>query len=87
MFGKSSGEWTSRQQKDKTERVTGLGTRTREEGTVKWNQMTVLGLQSGGRHQTSLASLQGESHKQGRIKEGGFDRLALGGYPTLKYGL
>ena len=29
--GKSSGEWTSRQKKDKTENVTGLGRRTREE--------------------------------------------------------
>ena len=31
--GKSSGEWTSRQKKDKTERVTltGLGSRIREE--------------------------------------------------------
>ena len=38
--GKSSGEWTSRQKKkrkDETERVIGLGRRTREE-IVKWNQ-------------------------------------------------
>ena len=39
--GKSSGERTSRQKKDKTERVIGLGRRTREE-IVKWNQMTAL---------------------------------------------
>ena len=29
--GKSSGEWTSRQKKDKTERITGLGRKTGEE--------------------------------------------------------
>ena len=28
--GKSLGEWTSRQKKDKTERITGIGRRTRE---------------------------------------------------------
>ena len=44
--------------KDKTERVAGLGRRTREE-IVKWNQMTALRFQTGGRHQTSLASLWG----------------------------
>ena len=43
---------------DKTERVTGLGRRTREE-IAKWNQMTALRFQTGGRHQTSPASLQG----------------------------
>ena len=36
---------------DKTERVTGLG-RRREE-IAKWNQMTALRFQAGGRHQTS----------------------------------
>ena len=41
---------------DKTERVTGLGRRTREE-LAKWNQMTALRFQTGGRHQTSPASL------------------------------
>ena len=55
--GKNSGEWTGRQKKDKTERVTGLGRRTRQQ-TVEWNQMTALRFQTGGRHQTSLASLQ-----------------------------
>ena len=44
--------------KHKTERVTGLGRRPREE-MVKWNQMTVLRFQTGGRHQTSPASLKG----------------------------
>ena len=43
---------------DKTERVTGLGRRTREE-IAKWNKMTALRLQTGGRHQTSPASLWG----------------------------
>ena len=43
-------------EKDQTERVTGLGRRTREE-IVKWNQMTALRFQTGGRHQTSPASL------------------------------
>ena len=45
--GKSSGEWTSGQKTDKTERVLGLGRRTREE-IVKWNQMTAPGFQTGG---------------------------------------
>ena len=43
---------------DKTERVTGLGRRTRKE-IAKWNQMTALRFQTGGRHQTSPASLRG----------------------------
>ena len=45
-------------EKDKTERVTGLGRRTKEE-IVKWNQMAALRFQTGGRYQTSPASLQG----------------------------
>ena len=45
---------------DKTERVTGLRRRTREE-IAKWNQMTALRFQTGGRHQTSPASLRGNS--------------------------
>ena len=44
---------------DKTERVTGLGRRTREE-IAKWNQMTALRSQTGGRHQTFPASLWGK---------------------------
>ena len=43
--------------KDKIERVTGLGRRTRKE-IAKWNQMTALRFQTGGRHQTSPASLR-----------------------------
>ena len=48
---------------DKTERVTAPGRRTREE-IAKWNQMTALRFQTGGRHQTSTASLRGESRGQ-----------------------
>ena len=48
LSAKCSEEWTSRQKKkDKTERVTGLGRRTREE-IVKLNQMTTLRFQTGG---------------------------------------
>ena len=43
---------------DKTERITGLGRRTREK-IAKWNQMTALRFQTGGRHQTFPASLRG----------------------------
>ena len=56
--GKSSEEWTSRQKKDTTERVTGLGRRTREQ-IAKWNQMTALRFHTGGRHQPFPASLRG----------------------------
>ena len=52
---------------DKTERVTGLGRRTREE-IAKWNQMTALRFQTGGRHQTSPASLRGLTVKQICVK-------------------
>ena len=51
--GKSLEERASRRKKVKTERVTG----TREE-IAKWYQMTALGFQTGGRHQTFPASLQ-----------------------------
>ena len=57
VSGKSSGEWASRQKTDKTERVTGLGRGTRKK-IVKWNQMTALRFQTGGRRQTSLASTE-----------------------------
>ena len=43
---------------EKAERLTGLGRRTRE-GIVKWNQMTALRFQTGGRHQTFPAFLRG----------------------------
>ena len=45
LYGESSEEWTSRQKK--TERVTGLGRRTRAE-IAKWNQMTALSSGHGG---------------------------------------
>ena len=51
-------------EKDQTERVTGLGRRMREE-IAKWNQMTALRFQTGGRHQ--MASLQGTSTYQSVI--------------------
>ena len=44
--------------KKKKERVTGLCRRTRKE-IVKWNQMTALRFQTGGRYQTPPASLRG----------------------------
>ena len=53
---------------DKTERATGLSRRTREE-IAKWNRMTALRFQTGGRHQTSPASLRGA------IRENGIRRL------------
>ena len=45
-------------EKDKIERLTGLGRTTREE-IAKWNQKTALRFQRGGRHQTSPAFLRG----------------------------
>ena len=48
--------------KDKTETVTGLGRRTREE-IVKWNQMTAPRFQTGGGDiKTSPASLRGPNN-------------------------
>ena len=51
VSGKSSREWTSKQKKeeDKTDTVTGLDRRTREE-IAKWSQMAALRFQTGGRH-------------------------------------
>ena len=51
-------------EKDKTERVSGLGRKTREE-IAKWHQMTALRFQTGERHQTSPASLRGERQRKG----------------------
>ena len=53
--------------KDRTERVIGLGSRTREE-IVKWNQMTALRFQTGRRHQTSPASLRGTGRQDMDIR-------------------
>ena len=44
-------------EKDKTERVTGLGRRTREK-IAEWGKMAALRFQTGERHQTSPASLK-----------------------------
>ena len=49
------------------QRVTGLGRRTREE-IANWNQMTALRFQTGGRHQTSPASLQGNQHTASDVR-------------------
>ena len=57
--GKKIGRKGQQAENDKTERVTGLGRRTREE-TAKWNQMTALRFQTEGRHQTSPSSLRGQ---------------------------
>ena len=52
----------------KTERVTGLDRRTGEK-IAKWNQMTALRFQTGGKHQTSPASLQGKEKRKEKIKK------------------
>ena len=52
-------------EKNKTETVTELGRRTREE-IAKWNQMTAPRFKTGGRHQTSSASLRGNSSGNAR---------------------
>ena len=61
--GKSSEEWVRRQKKDKTERVTGLGRRTREE-TAKWNQMTALRFQTGGGETSDIPGLPWGAKRQ-----------------------
>ena len=53
-------------EKDKTERITGRGRRTRED-RAKRNKMTALRLKTGGRHQTSPASLRGDLEGAGRL--------------------
>ena len=53
----------SQQPEKKTERAAGVGRRTKEE-KVKWNQMTAPKFQTGGRHQTSPASLQSLQQKR-----------------------
>ena len=61
--GKKSGEWASRQKKKRTRQKELWQTRqkNKREGIVKWNQMTALGIQTGGTHQTSPASLRGNA--------------------------
>ena len=58
FWGKGQENGTVGRKKDKTERAMGVGRRTREE-IVKWNQMTALRVQTGGRYQKSPASLRG----------------------------
>ena len=70
---KSSEDWASKQKKtitrnkrqDRNSNLR-LGRRTREE-ILKWNQMTALRFQTGGRHQTSPASLRGACFTFGRL--------------------
>ena len=61
--GKSLEKKGQQAEKDTTERVTRLGRRTRE-AIAKWNQMTALRFQTGGRHQTSPASLRGRGDRE-----------------------
>ena len=60
VSGKSSEGRTSRQKKDKTERATGRGRRTREV-IAKWNQMTALRFQTGGKTSDIPGLLSGRS--------------------------
>ena len=62
MSGKKFRRKGQQAENDKTERVTGLGRRTREE-IAKWNQMTALRFQTGERHQTSPPPFGGSSVK------------------------
>ena len=55
--------------KDKTRRATGLGRRTRKE-IVKQNQVKALRFQTGGKRQTSPASLQGALGRHHTNKKG-----------------
>ena len=59
IFWKKFRRKGQQEENDKTERVTGLGRRTREE-IAKWNQVTALRFQTGGRHQMSPAYLRGD---------------------------
>ena len=62
-------------EKDNTERVIGLGRRTREE-IAKWNQMTALKFQTEKRHQTSPASLRGVAERtSSQLHLGAIERL------------
>ena len=65
FLGKKFRRKDQQAEKDKAERVTGLGRKTREE-IPKWNQMTALRFQTGGRHQTSPASLRGYTRDRRR---------------------
>ena len=64
LFMKNIGEFSGKRlrrkdqqaEKDKTERVTGLGRRTREE-IAKWNQMTALRVRTGGGETSDIPGL------------------------------
>ena len=64
FLGKVQENGPAGRRKDKTERITGLPRKTREE-IVKWNQMTALRFQTGARHQTSSVSLRGPLQRSG----------------------
>ena len=55
------------EKKDNTERVTGLGRRTREE-IVKWNQMTALRFQLGGDMRYSRPPFGGQAKTTTKIR-------------------
>ena len=67
FLGKVQKKGSAGRKKDKIERVIGLGRGTRQEIT-KWNQMTALRFQTGGRHQTFPAPLRGTNRKEKRQK-------------------
>ena len=48
-----------KQKKEKTEEATRLAWQNKREQIEKWNQMTALRFQTGGRHQKCLASHRG----------------------------
>ena len=56
-------------EKDKTERVTGLGRRTREE-IANWNQMTALRFQTGGDIRHPRPPFEGSNESMQRNKRG-----------------
>ena len=65
IFWKVVQKMDQQAEKDQTESIAELGRRTREE-IAKWNQMTALRFKTGGRHQTSPASLRGNSSGNAR---------------------
>lgn len=64
------------EKKDKTETATGEGRRTRQE-IQKWNQIIALKVKTGGRHQTSLASLGGREEGRGATDSPKFSGIQL----------
>ena len=80
---KKSQEKDHQRKKDETERATGISKRRRRAETVKWNQMTAMRLQTGGRHQTSPASFGLIMAEGNRVGEGDKEQL-VGGFKTNK---